>query len=108
MAYHSKQLPSVRAIENLPHTTAPLAGVVKLKFDSVHSGVVGEITGAVIQSTVAIFDPVAPSVLLNVNVCDPLPVNVWVAHPVLVTVTPVVENHVIVATTVPVVFVEVL
>jgi|GEM_PF-1385454 len=88
-------------ISNSCETISPLAGVC---ISTSHSCVC-TITG-VIQLTVAVADPVAPSVFPNANVCDPLPVNVCVAHPVLVTVTPALENHVIVATTVPVVLVE--
>jgi len=60
----------------------------------------------VIQSTVAVSDPVAPSVFSNVKINAPFSVNVCVSPPMLVTVTSVVENHVTVATTISVVLVE--
>lgn len=61
---------------------------------------------AVIQLTVAVAEPVVPSVFWNVKVNDPFPVNTYVLLPLLlVIVTPVVENPVSVAVTVPVVLV---
>lgn len=79
MLYQLKQLLSVpvRAMGNLPHTTAPLAGVIKVRFGVVQSGVTGGgvTTDPVIQLTVATAEPVVPCVFTKVKVNDPFPVN---------------------------------
>ena len=57
-----------------------------------------------IQETVAVVDHVFQTASLNVNVNDQFQVNVFVAdHQLFVIVTPVSENHVSVATTLPLV-----
>jgi hypothetical protein len=87
-------------ILNIADTKDPLVGVC---IATSHSC----ITGAVIQSTVASADPVSPSVFSKRNSNDPFWVNSFVLFPLLlVMVTPVVENHVSVAVTGPVVLVE--
>jgi len=65
--------------------------------------VLSRFCSAVIQSTVAVACPVVPSSFSNKKTNVPFSVNIWFAPPVLVIVTPVVENHVTVAVTVPVV-----